>query len=293
MLNQSQFYEESGKVNSLGFLVVVLLLIALIIPLSFVYNLLAQNIPLIYLTFLCTGAYAFLIGNGIRQMTRRSHNRNFKSRIGLAIFAGLFAIFCAWVAYVLWALGMEESASFGTYFSNLTWPMTDSEGFFAIINEIGKNGMWSIGSGDTPVSGGFLYAVWAVEFLMLLAIPVLLVWTSDTFPYSESLGKKYEKYTLQQAFGTVVGSQRFFDELTANVPKAVTDIGVGEAWRHTIIHVYYLTDDPHAYLDFESVSIEDRGKGKTETSLIIENFKIDKGDAKVLMEEYNAKLSRF
>jgi len=190
MLNQSQFYEESGKVNSLGFLVVVLLLIALIIPLSFVYNLLAQNIPLIYLTFLCTGAYAFLI----------------------------------------WALGMEESASFGTYFSNLTWPMTDSEGFFAIINEIGKNGMWSIGSGDTPVSGGFLYAA---------------------------------------------------------------DIGVGEAWRHTIIHVYYLTDDPHAYLDFESVSIEDRGKGKTETSLIIENFKIDKGDAKVLMEEYNAKLSRF
>ncbi|MEM1217058.1 MAG: hypothetical protein AAGJ82_15295 [Bacteroidota bacterium] len=61
-------------------------------------------------------------------------------------------------------------------------------------------------------------------------------------------------------------------------------LGSGQAWKYVKVHVYHLPSARHQYLAVERVYIEDRGKGKAESELIVPYLQIDQATADELLD---------
>lgn len=288
MEDQELFYTESGKINlikqslSYGFCIVVALL------LGYVYSTIIVFIPIVYFNFLVTVGFGIGLGLICRVLVRFSHNRSKRSQLIQAIIIGLLANYFQWTAYILFAYN-GTIPGIELYFSNLHW-IVIPKNFFAALSEINRIGTWSI-FGIT-FKGFALTFIWIVEFLLIMAGPIVAIVKTKIYPYSELHQQWYHKYTLFKDFESLSAANNFINELASEPVKTIENLRKGSGLRHTKIHVFYLKDVEKQYLTFEDIFIEDRGKGKKHSSIIINNIMINKSSAKNILDTFENKRER-
>lgn len=68
--------------------------------------------------------------------------------------------------------------------------------------------------------------------------------------------------------------------------ETISAMGKGLANRYGQISIYYLKNDPDAYLSLTNVFIEAQGTGKRVETSVLHGFRISAKDAEILMEKY-------
>lgn len=125
-----------------------------------------------------------------------------------------------------------------------------------------------------------------------MAGPIVAIVKTKIYPYSEFLGKWYDKYTLFKDFESISTVTKLKGELSTDPLKSIDSLGKGTGLRHTKVHLFYLKHEDKQYLTFEKIFIEGQGKGKKNSSIAINNFQINKSDADLILEKYENKRER-
>lgn len=178
-------YRASGKCPP-SFLAMGAIAVIGGIPVGVVYDLVVEYIPLIYLNLLATlGAVAVIAVTG-SWLVRTQRCRNpmlaalFGAAIGLTVWAVSFVF--AW-QFTMWKVGFQIS-------------------FFDYVPKRAEIGH-SIGKGGkgTPITGFFVYAIWAVEGLIFVLGASLPMWKAAKKPYCEGCKKWADnhKFTFEVA----------------------------------------------------------------------------------------------
>ena len=288
MENQELFYQESGRIDPLKQSFSYIICIGLSLILGYIYSVIIIIIPIVYLNFLITVGFGTMLGLICRTLIRFSHNRNKKSQIIQAVIIGLLANYFQWTAYILFAYN-DAIPSIGLYLENLEWIIIPKN-FFAALFEINRIGTW--GMFGITFNGFALTFIWIIEFLIIITGPIIAVVKTKSYPYSEHLQKWYFKYTLFKDFESISTAKRFINELASEPIRVIENLGNGSGLRHTKIHLFYLKDETKQYLTFERIFIEGQGKGKKNSTIVINNFMISKSDAEDLLNKFENKRER-
>lgn len=288
MRSNNLHYQESGNYNTLGLIGAFVVILFIAAGLGYFYSLFIYFIPIIYFNVLITVALGIAIGLISRLLFRLTHNRNKMSRYALTILFGLLVYYFHWVAYILLAY-QEGYVSFGEYIPKLNLILSPSW-FFGVISEINTIGLWAM-FGGFVVNGIVLTIVWIIEAAIIFGASILLVSKSNLEPYSELNKKWYPKFTLNTDFESIPSVNSFLPKLEKSPVEAIKSLEKSAILRIGKVHVYYIKGEMHQYLTLENIYLDD--KGKKETELIIENFRIDEITARQMLDEFNHKRNRY
>ncbi len=284
----SLFYKESGNVNVARMVAVYFMSFLATFVLGLTYSILVEIIPIVYLSFLLTVGFGLALGFIARFFNRISHNRNKRSRLALAAFLGLVANFFQWTAYVAFAVN-GGVPTLGEYFSIMSW-IFSSQSFFGVIADINSVGLWSMFG--VTVNGFVLTSIWIVEFLIILLGPIVAVYRTKPYPYSEVMNKWYPKLTLFNDFEHLATPVNLLNDLQQNPVQAIQNMEKGLAHRHTKVHLYYLEQEETQYLSFDKVTVESGEKKKKEVTPILYNFAISKQHANTISSLFESKVDK-
>ncbi|MGB0838504.1 MAG: hypothetical protein ACPGXL_00115 [Chitinophagales bacterium] len=280
-----KYYQESGAANHFNFGIGIALVLVTSLILGYIYALLVNLVPIIYLNVMIAIGFGIALSFCIRLITRLIKNRNKRNRIILTILAIIFFTYFQWVAFVgsLIAGAMLPPLE---YLGLTTW-ITVPQEFFGIIGEIYKQGTWQLGLSDgIPMRELPLLSVWIVE-IILIALPALKHLLDHTIhPFSEQQNKWYPKYILLKDFESMASSKIMEAQLNIGALKALKQLEKGSATQHSKVHLYYLDEEQKHYLSIDRIFIEKRGEGKTNRTSIIENYCIDTENAKGILTEF-------
>lgn len=282
MTNENLFYQESETLNVPGIIIAFFSILIATFFLGYLYSILIIFIPLIYFNFFITVGLGMALGYLVKILIRLTHQRSRNSKLALAVLAGLFANLFQWLVYLIYAY-LGEVPSLAAYFANFGIFIQPSN-FISIIGEINRVGMWSIFGID--FSGGLLTIVWLFEFAMIMAIPIMAIWKSKVFPYSENERKWYGKYSLEEDFEMMHSVQHLLEPLQKDAFKTINELEEGNGLRHSKIHIYYLENERNQYLELEKIYFESGGEGKKTSVVILDNFRIDNQAAKMILAKF-------
>ncbi|MEZ4955431.1 MAG: hypothetical protein R2825_17855 [Saprospiraceae bacterium] len=289
MQNDYSYYQESNQFNLRGIALSGLISLFAALLLGYFYTILTLLIPLIYVMVFITIGLGFVMGLIVKFSIKLCHIRHQQSKLGLAIASGLFANYFQWAAFLAYVF-LGSFPSFTDYLSHLGWIFSPKE-FFMVIHEINKSGMWSLFG--VQVNGLLLAIIWIFEFAIILAVPILMVFQTTVYPYSEKLGKWYKKYTLFDDFEPIFSTQQMIPALQTDALSAIKNLQPGSGWRYSKIHILYLEEEENQYLSIEKFYIENRGAGKKNQEMLINNLSIDKRTADLIMKNFKHKRENF
>lgn len=290
MNTSSLFYEPSENINPLGLVFTYVVGIAITSLLAYLYNLIVQFSPIIYVNLLVTIGFGLTLGFLVRMLTRLSHNRSIRHQLFLAIVLGLWANYGQWVGFLMYAI-TGVLPGLGEYFSNLGIILADPVNTFGFIAQINRIGMWEVFG--LPFRGITLTLIWLVEMGIIIAFPLIAVFKARPIPYAEDLKTWYPKYALIPKFEAIIGPERFVERLRENPLLAIQELEPGVAWKYSKFYLHYLPEAKHQYLSVEKVYLEDRGRGKKEVTNLIDNFRLDRQTAKTILDNFSHKKDRW
>lgn len=282
MEDKNLYYQESMKINPIGLTLSYVVCLILGLFLGYVYTLITIFMPIIYVNFLLTFGFGLTLGVINRILIRLTHNRYKKSQLIQAFISGVLANYFQWTAYILYAYN-GDIPSLSDYLSNVHWIVVP-QNFFHAIAEINKVGLWSI-FGIT-FNGFGLTVIWMLEALIIIALPIVAVYRTKIYPYSELLGKWYPKYTLFKDFEYISTSNKLLKDLQLDTLSVLQGLGKGTGHRHSKIHLFYHKKEEKQYLTFETIFVEGQGKGKLNSNILINNFTIDKRTADLILDKF-------
>ncbi len=285
MNNASLFYQPSGKMSSNGTIFTILLNFLLAFFAGYLYSIIIYYNPVVYVNFLLTIGFGLTIGMLNRLMVRVGHNRNKKNQLIMAAVGGFMALYIHWAAYML-IVDQQSVPSLGNYLIGV-WYFINPVNFFHAIGIMNKFGLWAI-FGIT-FKGFILAIVWLFEAFIILFLSVSAVYKANILPYSEKFGIWYPKFTLFNDFQSISAAKAVTEELAKNPYEFIGNLAKGWGNRHSKIHIYYLKDELQHYLSIENVFLEGQGRGKTNKTIMISNFRIDNDTAKKILENYKHK----
>lgn len=250
---------------------------------GFFYAVFIFYIPIIYANFLVTTVAAMTAGYATQILTRLANIRCRQHRIGLSIFAGLVLWYSSWTAFFL--ILETEHPSFGQYYLDaLHW--LNPVNFLNAVLVIAETGAYNIGS--IPVNGLLAYAVWLLEFGVLLGLPFFVFGRKQVAPFSEDLNKWYGRFKLEPDFQFIAGSSSFIEQFQSIGPEVIEQMDKGRAERHAKFIVYYLPDEKQQFLGAENVEYDSTQK-RSKSSWVHAPVTISSEEAQDLMQRYHAK----
>ncbi|MBK9192034.1 MAG: hypothetical protein IPM77_11255 [Crocinitomicaceae bacterium] len=276
------FYQESGKYDLTGFVLSLALYLLIAVFAGYLYTLVVTLIPIVYFNFIIALTVATGLGLCVKIASRLSKNRNRNNKIMQAIFIGVIFTIFQWIAYVVYAY-KGHAPSLEEFLSGLELLLHPGDLFYW-IGQINHYGMWSM-FGMT-VSGFTLTLVWLLEFGIFVTIPVILVYRTKAYPYSENQLRWFKKYTLFKDFESLTGSAYILDDLKADPLVALNNLKKGDGLRHTKAHLFYLENEDFAYLTLEKIFIEGQGKGTRHVDIILNNFKLTRHNAEQILKQF-------
>lgn len=266
------YYKPGKGISVLGILIciAVAIIASLIGGLTYVYA--SWFIPFIYVNFLLTLGYGFILGFAMDYAFKFGKVRGFAYQKGLAIIAGLIGLYVAWAIFV--AVVTEASSPF----EMLTKPLE----VWTFIRLINVTGLWTI-VGDSPVTGGFLWMVWIIEALMIVG--VTFVKADESRPFCET-SNQWMKETVLKPYLHISNIAVFRTELEQKNYATLRDLPRDRADTHHAKFTLYKSPQLNDYyLLAENVVIIVDKDGKTEftSSVFIPYLKIDAAFAKELI----------
>ena len=155
---------------------------------GFLYAWSVQWIPLIYINFLATLAYAAIVGGAVGVVARMGKIRSNLAVGLLTLFAMTVGIWLYWGASI-WAMGGREVGI------NAWRPVVLSE----FVQHLFEHGSWGLKNG-APVTGWFLVTVWIVEIGLLLGVAWATAVACVSQPFCESCNEWTETETAVARF---------------------------------------------------------------------------------------------
>ena len=183
--NAGLYYKSSGEVTVAGLAAGLLggLLVALV--LAFLYSYLITYSPLVYVNVLATIGYACALGFVVGWLLKAGKMRN----PAVGVFVMMVVALAAY--YVSWAVWLSAMLGRGDYDVSALTLASQPSTLLEVILRVNEHGAWSIGRGSkTPVTGVFLWIVWAVEAGIVLVVPPVLAWgVLNSEPFCEFCGE--------------------------------------------------------------------------------------------------------
>lgn len=279
-----QYYQESGKVNTTGVLIVLLGAIFITLVLGYVYELILVFVPFPYLNLFAAGLTGLILGMLIRILLRFTHNRNKKVRLLLAVGAGVMLCYFQWVIYLQFLLNNSFPSPMDLMREGfLNFFHAETLDLIAVLYE---QGSWSIFG--VQFKGLVLAITWIIEVGIFLYMPFNAVNRAPVQPYSEILGKWYPKFTLTQDFDSIA-VQIFLKAFEQNPLEAIKELKLGTAFRHTHFHVYYAPEEERQYLSAEKVWNGGGGSKESERTMVIANVEISRSVAQAILNSFEHK----
>jgi len=264
--NTSLYYEESGKVPSVGAGIALVLGSLSAVILSVVYAYASNFIPIIYLNVLLTIGLGLGVGFSVGKGAEIGKIRNQTIVIILSVIAALIASYFAWVTTVYLWMGSQI----------LLFNPLDLWGVIQIASE---EGVWSL-KGSTP-TGGALYAVWGIETIIIIGGAAMSgLGTHPSQPFCESCDKWTKERELTNHLGHPEDFEAFVKALEAKnfdplIVLRNADLGHPVHLKVDLIDcpscpkVHYLT------ITLIVTTVKDDGKVEAEKTILIENLSID------------------
>lgn len=153
-------YRHSGKFGLSGVPLTLLTAGAIGFPLGFVYAYLIKWIPFIYLNFLATAGYGFLLGLVTGQVMKFTKVRNTPIAAICGLLAGGVGLYFAWNGH-LHAVFKDAP---------VLWAPAE---LWAGLEQLYEDGSWSLRGGGN-VTGIILGIVWAVEAIIIIGLAIFV-----------------------------------------------------------------------------------------------------------------------
>lgn len=166
-------YTVSEKTSVPGIIATVILGLLSAALTAYLYSFLTVIIPFVYLNFLITAGYGIALGFCVKFLSRLAKSRSLSRDLIIAGVIGVSGFFSQWVAHLLFLLMGEHSFAeyvfnFNVLFKPYLW--TD------LVIQLSETGSWSVFG--KVVSGLLLWAVWIVEAVLIVGLPVLVIRSS-------------------------------------------------------------------------------------------------------------------
>jgi hypothetical protein len=297
--SDARFYEESGKWDLLALSIGLLVLLLATLIFGYAYSFIIYIVPFVHLNFLISLWFGFMIYYINRIIFRIAKVRNKIIRVVIVCISILFANFFQWVGF-LGAVLMNGYPNIGEYLASVGNFLLRPFNMFALVGEINKVGVWSVGGIGTsgangfPVNGFILTVVWILELIIISLPSAWLLFKFVPQPFSERLDKWYDKYILRDNFRAVSSASSFLENVSnLGVVGALKTLGIGEVTRYSKIYMYYLDGEAKQYLSVDKMYVEKKGTGKTVTSPVVSNLAISSADANDIRSEFVAKKEKF
>ena len=269
-----EIYKPSGRFGALAIPLLIVGLIAAV-ALAFVYQLLLDVIPFIYITFLITMALGFAGGVGGGMIVHMGKVRN-------VLLAGLIG-----VLMTVSALG----AKYYFQYQNILGEVVDSEmqqleipeaqraEFTAAVAEeltfvehlkLRSNIGWEIGrNGGMPIQGVFVYLIWLVELGIVGYFAVKMPTSRAREPYSEKLDAWASE--VEQVMTLPITSEEMVTKIKAATSvDELLELPIPETDESHQFAVYIVNsiegeELEDAYLSVQLVTLSINSKGEQET----------------------------
>ncbi len=207
------YYRHNGTFTPMGLVVTIFVGVAAGLVLGGAYGAICYVNPFIYVSVLATLGSALATAFVVLVVAKWMHIRS----TPLVLVAGLVsAMALVYGNWAMWAVAITEWD-----FTYLT--MTPME-LWQGMGEVAEQGYWSIGSGDTPVSGLALWGVWLVEagILVCFLLYMLRGWYAKEV-YCETCQQwatdsTYSRYGVPESF------QTFLSQLTSGNADVLADL---------------------------------------------------------------------
>lgn len=289
------YYKPSGKFSSI-FILYFLLVSAVAFPiLGLIYAYCIWYIPFVYINFFITIGFGFLVGFVISQFViKKGKVRNPLLGFIIGLLGGLLALYFHWAIWIDLVINAGESygsSKIGITVSNIDFLQVFSLIFrpdlvFEYIGQVNEYGTWGIRS--ATVTGTFLWIIWLIEFIIVIAISGFLPYLEAKKPFSETTNLWYEEIVLpafsyienkQQVIASITQSNHAsFDSLTKEVNK--------EEDSHSIFTLYK-SKSGKSYLSIDNKTSKTDNKGNItfDNDQIVEYIAINSELSKLLLNK--------
>lgn len=169
-----RYYRSSGAVPIGGLLIAIGCGVFGASLCGFGYAFVDWYNPIVYLTILATGVFAFLSGMSVVVGLTVGKVRNSFVGLLVGLFCGLVGLYVSWLTF-LWIVSEYPPPA---EMLNLLNPRV----FFLVLQGIGEAGLWEI-KGGTPKGWG-LYSFWIIEAAIVVLGTALIAWKHDS-PFCE------------------------------------------------------------------------------------------------------------
>lgn len=179
-MSTASLYSHSSKVSIVGLLAGAAVGFVAGPVLGTIYSIAIAYIPIIYLNALLSGLFGAAIGGGVAFAMKKGKVRNTFVTVVVGFLATAFAHYVGWMVWV-GVIFFRSDVEIPVL--AILFPISLIE----IILELSREGVWTIGRSDTPVSGVFLWIVWILEALIIFGASLLVGFgLADSEPFCEA-----------------------------------------------------------------------------------------------------------
>ncbi|MDG1333102.1 MAG: hypothetical protein P8P74_12285 [Crocinitomicaceae bacterium] len=289
----NSYYTPSGKFSPLSFILFAVLALVVFPVLGGLYTYAIWYIPLIYINFLITGAFAILLGILIKFFVIRFGKvRNTKLGIAFGVIGGTLAIYAHWVVWADLMINSEEVIGNGrmgvlsssTNFEELLIIAQNPKLLFELMSEVSSFGTWSIFG--FMVSGVLLWIIWIIEAIVIY-IGAIIIGIPDTkVPFCEK-SNAWFKETELTPMSFIFSKPDLVNELELGQTKILSTLTLHDVVRDNTSYsqfTIYSSDHDENYLTVvnKKKMIDSKGEVNYEDDEVIEYIEISSQTLKIL-----------
>ncbi len=300
-------YQPSGKFRTLT---IPLILIGMLIAtaLAYVYHLLLEWIPLIYVNFLITLFSGIGLGMIATWIVNMGHARNRMIAIAIGVLLALTALSAKYYFQYQTFLNQVVAAEKEDFLEKSD-AVLDEEQREQLLNDLrdvirGQVGIadylklrvdqgWNLGrrgNGGMPLTGIFVYLIWLIEAGILLYYAVTMPLSAAGEPYSEKLNEWASEeegvmnlpITDGEMVAQIQSAQSVDDLLSLPIPKTDESTKFA-AYRVNSIEGQEL-EDAYLSVDLIEFSVNSKGEQETETTPLVKYAILTSGQRAQLLE---------
>jgi len=288
------YYKASGKFSpsSIFFFIISVVIAIPIISTAYIY--LNYYVPYIYPDILFAIGGGVLLGLVIAYVpVKLGKIRSLALAVFMAFIAACVMKYVQWCVYI--PLIYEPDASITQRFLDSILLFRSPGAIVSCAQEINQYGVWSIGSGGDAVTGVMLYAVWIIEFLIILVSTCLAACYTPRDTFSEAANKWYKKMAFNFRRSILEGRESIKASMeNGDFVSLIAAVKANNSDPASYLSFKFeespdtMSDEP-IYMTVESVTItrDRRNKAKAQKTNWISKMAIDRkifGDIKNAVE---------
>ena len=280
---QSAYYQPSGRISS-KLLIYTIALAAVAIPFAWGYAWLTYYIPFIYLNLFIAIGFAIVLSFLALTLASLGKARNPLVMTLLGFAVGVFGWYCQWVAWSgIVSNSISLSAAETNYIPGIVDFALNPELLFSFVKKINEIGIWKI-KGAT-LNGSWLSAAWAIEFIIMTALPSLLGRSEAQKPFCEASGLWAKEVELSKHFAYVADKDKLRQSLESS---PVSLLGLlpahdGMDTAYSQLKMYRCQGSNESFVSIINTTVKiEKDKEKKSTETILQHLRIPKLTADVL-----------